>query len=75
MAALGPIYLSVSPTNICHVTDAYKGWVKVMSDNPYIHRFLAQTDEYNFIFVGFTTDEYNLIYSYVPLNIKKLMNE
>jgi hypothetical protein len=36
------------------------GPVIVKSSGPYIHRCLAQTDEYNLISVGFRTDEYNL---------------
>jgi hypothetical protein len=34
--------------------------VKVKPDDTYIHRCPVQTEEYNFIFVGFETDEYNL---------------
>jgi hypothetical protein len=51
---------ATSPINMCYVTDEYMGPVKVKPDTPYIHRFLAQTDEYNVTFVGFRTDRYNL---------------
>jgi hypothetical protein len=30
------------------------------TDDPYIHRYPIQTDEYNFIFVSFKTNKYNL---------------
>jgi hypothetical protein len=36
------------------------GSAKVKLDGPYIHQCLVQTDEYNFIFIDFGTDEYNL---------------
>jgi hypothetical protein len=48
------------PLNICHVIDEYMGLVKVKPDDLYVHQFSAQTDEYNFIFIIFGTDEYNL---------------
>jgi hypothetical protein len=58
---------ATSPTNICHVYSSVTwlhwwiyGLVKVKLDETYIHRCLAQTDEYDFIFVGSRTDEYNL---------------
>jgi hypothetical protein len=41
-------------------TDKYMWSIKVKLDAPYIRRCPAQTDEYNFIFIGFGTDEYNL---------------
>jgi hypothetical protein len=44
----------------CHVTVEYMGPVKVILDDPYICRFLAQTDEYNITFIDPETDEYNL---------------
>jgi hypothetical protein len=55
MVALRPIYSSVS-----HVTDEYMGSFKVKPDGPYICRFLAQTDKYNVLCIGFKTDKYNL---------------
>jgi hypothetical protein len=50
------------PMNIWHQTDEYMGPVKVKLDGPYIRWFLAETDEYNFIFVG-------------TVEFKKLTNE
>jgi hypothetical protein len=43
----------------CGGTDEYMGPIKVKLDGPDIHQFLAETDEYNLIFIGFWTDEYN----------------
>jgi hypothetical protein len=51
------------------------GPVKIKLDSPYIGRCPVQTDEYNFIFVDFETDEYNLNIFIDTTNIKKLMNE
>jgi hypothetical protein len=36
------------------------GPVKIKPDDPYIHRCPTQTDEYNLIFIGFGTGEFNL---------------
>jgi hypothetical protein len=36
------------------------GPVKIKSDGSYIRLFSAETNEYNLIFVGFGTGEYNL---------------
>jgi hypothetical protein len=33
--------------NIYHIIDEYMDLVKVKSDDPYIHRGVSQTDEYN----------------------------
>jgi hypothetical protein len=35
------------------------GLVKVKPGSPYIRWWLAQTDEYKFIFIGFGNDKYN----------------
>jgi hypothetical protein len=50
------------------------GPVKVKSSDPYIRRCPTQTDEYNFIFIGFGTDEYNLN-TFVSTNEFKKANE
>jgi hypothetical protein len=57
---------TTSRTNICHVYSSVTclhrqiyGLVKVKPDSPYIRQCLVQTDEYDFIFVGFGTDKYN----------------
>jgi hypothetical protein len=55
MIALRPIYSSVT-----WLPNEYMGPAKVKLDGPYIYRLLAQTDEYNFIFINFRTDRYNL---------------
>jgi hypothetical protein len=62
--------------NICHITDEHMRPIKIKPGIPYIHQFLSQTDEYNIIFTGPKTDEYNLnIFVSTDKFIKKLMNE
>jgi hypothetical protein len=39
------------------------------------HRFPTQTNEYNFIFIGFRTDEYNLNIFIGTDELKKMTNE
>jgi hypothetical protein len=51
------------------------GPVKVKPNSSYIRRCPIQTDEYNFIFVGFETNEYNLNIFVGTNEYKKPMNE
>jgi hypothetical protein len=51
------------------------GLAKVKPDGPYIHRFQTQTDEYNFIVIGFRTDKYNLNIFIDTNELKKPTNE
>jgi hypothetical protein len=79
-----PIFVgeATSPMNIgtyIHwwhgATDEYIGLVKVKLDDLYMNQFLAQTNKYNFIFIDFGTDEYNLNIFVGTDELKKTMNE
>jgi hypothetical protein len=50
------------------------GAVKVKLDDPYIHRCLASTDEYNFILIDLGTNEYNL-HIFIGTNEFKIIDE